>query len=100
MTRHVVVSKLANKKLQTLFDYLTERWSPKVKSDFVEKLDRSIEIIKTQPESFPGSDIKPGLHKCVISKQTTLYFRFTSSQIKIVNIFDNRQNPSKLSKEL
>jgi plasmid stabilization system protein ParE len=100
MIRNVIVSKLAEDKLQKLFDYLTERWSPKVKSDFVEKLDRSIEIIKTQPESFPESDIKPGLHKCVISKQTTLYFRFTSSQIKIVNIFDNRQNPSKLSKEL
>lgn len=100
MIRNVIVSKLAEDKLQKLFDYLTESWSLKVKSDFVEKLDRSIEIIKTQPESFPESDIKPGLHKCVVSKQTTLYFRFTSSQIKIVNIFDNRQDPSKLNKEL
>lgn len=46
MIRHVAVSKLANKKLQTLFNYLTEKWSPKVKFDFAEKLDRSIEIIK------------------------------------------------------
>ncbi len=100
MTRHVAVSKLANKKLQTLFDYLTEKWPPKVKFDFAEKLDRSIEIIKNQPESFPQSNLKPGLHKCVITKQTTVYFRFTSSKITIVNIFDNRQRPSKLFKEL
>ena len=100
MTRNVIVSKLARNKLQKLFEYLTENWSLKVKFDFIKKLDRSIEIIKKQPESFPQSHVKPGLRKCVITKQTTLYFRFTSSQIMIVNIFDNRQHPSKLNKEL
>ncbi|RYE23457.1 MAG: type II toxin-antitoxin system RelE/ParE family toxin [Sphingobacteriaceae bacterium] len=100
MMRSVVVSKLASNKLQKLFDYLIQNWSLKVKLEFVEKFDHSIEIINNQPESFPQSSIKPGLHKCVITKQTTLYFRFTSSQIIIVNVFDTRQRPSKLNQEI
>lgn len=98
--RSVIVSKLASNKLQKLFDYLVEHWSLKVKTDFIKKLDHSIEIIKKHPESFPQSLIKPGLHQCVVTKQTTLYFRFTSNQIIIVNMFDNRQHPSKLNQEL
>ena len=75
-------------------------WSAKVKSNFIEKLDHNIDIIKLEPETFPESQKDPGLRKCVITKQTTLYYRFDSDQIKIVTIFDTRQNPDKLEKEL
>jgi plasmid stabilization system protein ParE len=100
MTRKVILSRTANKKLSGLFDFLVENWSPKVKSDFVKKLDNSIEIIKTQPESFPESEKKIGLRKCVVTKQTTLYYRYNSKRIDIVTIFDTRQDPSKLKKDL
>jgi len=98
--RKVILSKKAENKLEKLFSYLLENWSLKVKTDFVKKLDRSIEIIKAHPESFPQSQKESGLHKCVVTKQTTLYFRFDSKQIKVVIIFDTRQNPKKLNKEL
>jgi len=100
MTRKVVLSRTANKKLSGLFDFLVENWSLKVKSDFVKKLDKSIEIIKTQPESFPESEKKIGLRKCVVTKQTTLYYRYNSKRIDIVTIFDTRQDPGKLKKDL
>ena len=100
MTRKVVLSRTANKKLSGLFDFLVENWSLKVKSDFVKKLDKSIEIIKTQPESFPESEKKIGLRKRVVTKQTTLYYRYNSKRIDIVTIFDTRQDPGKLKKDL
>ncbi len=75
-------------------------WSVKVKTDFVEKLDSSIEIIKNQPELFPESKKGKGLRKCVITKQTTLYYRYNSKRINIVTLFDTRQNPNKLDKEI
>ncbi|MEQ5791720.1 type II toxin-antitoxin system RelE/ParE family toxin [Muricauda sp. NFXS6] len=100
MSRKVKISKTAEKKISELLDYLQENWSLKVKSDFVEKLDKSIDLIKSNPKIFPKSDKKSGLHKCVISKQTTLYYQFNSQTIYIVTIFDNRQNPSKLNKEI
>tara|TARA_B100000949_G_scaffold203170_1_gene192093 strand:+ start:163 stop:465 length:303 start_codon:yes stop_codon:yes gene_type:complete len=100
MSRKVVVSKNAEKKLNSLFDYLTENWSLKVKSHFVNKLDKNIKLIQKHPESFPESVKEKGLHKCVITKQTTLYYRFDEKQIKIVTVFDTRQHPKKLKKDL
>ncbi|MEO5789064.1 MAG: type II toxin-antitoxin system RelE/ParE family toxin [Gelidibacter sp.] len=100
MSRKVVISKTAEKKLEKLFDYLIRNWSVTVKKEFVEKLDSSIDLIKNQPEIFPESKKTKGLRKCVITKQTTLYYRYNSERINVITIFDTRQNPNKLDKEL
>ena len=100
MSRKVVISKTAEKKLEKLFEYLVKEWSIKVKKDFVEKLDSSIEMIKNQPEIFPESKKGKNLRRCVITKQTTLYYRFNSKRINIVTLFDTRQNPNRLDKEI
>tara|TARA_R110002096_G_scaffold159167_2_gene324887 strand:+ start:179 stop:481 length:303 start_codon:yes stop_codon:yes gene_type:complete len=100
MIRKVVISKTTEKKLDSLFNYLIEKWSIKVKNDFIEKLDYSIELIRNQPELFPESKEGKKIRKCVVTKQTTLFYRFTSKQINVVTIFDTRQSPKKLKKEI
>ncbi|MCF8461620.1 MAG: type II toxin-antitoxin system RelE/ParE family toxin [Flavobacteriales bacterium] len=100
MSRKVVISKTAEKKLNDLFDYLIKKWSVSVKKEFVEKLDASISIIQNQPEIFPESKKGKGLRKCVVTKQTILYYRFTSKRINIVTLFDSRRDPKRLEKEV
>ena len=100
MNRKVIISKTAEKKLNSLFEYLLENWSAKVKSNFIEKLDHNIDLIKLEPETFTQSQKDFGLRKCVITKQTTLYYRFDSNHIQIITIFDTRQNPKKLKEDL
>ncbi len=100
MNRSVILSKTAEKKLENVFIYLTENWSLKVKADFVKKLDKTIEIIKNQPEIFPESNKESGLHKCVITKHIILYYRFDAKTIKIITFFDTRQHPHKLKEQL
>lgn len=100
MGRIVITSIIAKEKLEDLFDHLIEKWSYKVKAEFLQKLDRSIEIIKEQPEIFPESQKEKGLRKCVITKQTTVFYRFDNEKIKIVTIFDTRKDPKKLKKDL
>lgn len=100
MGRTVIISKLAERKLENLFEYLVINWSIKVKNEFINKIDKSIKLIKEHPESFPASEKEKGLRKCVVTKQTTLYYRFDDKQIKVVTLFDNRQNPSKLNTEI
>lgn len=100
MSRKVVISKTAKKKLEKIFEYLIKEWSVKVKKDFVETLDSSIEIIKKQPEIFPESKKGKSLRKCIITKQMTLYYRYNSKRINIVTLFDTRQNPNELDKEI
>ncbi|MDP2069615.1 MAG: type II toxin-antitoxin system RelE/ParE family toxin [Lutibacter sp.] len=100
MSRKVIISKTAEKKLALLLGYLIENWSVTVKKEFIEKLDSSIFIIQNQPNIFPESKKVKGLRKCVITKQTTLYYRYNSKQINVVTIFDTRQNPKKIKREI
>lgn len=100
MFRNAKFSDIADKNLQILLEYLVENWSLKVKSDFIIKLDATIEMLKSNPESFPKSKKQKGLHKFVITKQTTLYYTFNSKEIFIITLFDTRQNPNKIKKDL
>lgn len=76
---------------------MTTKWSIKVKNEFIKKLDKNILLIKNQPESFASSKKEKGLRKCIVTKQTILYYRFDKYKIKIVTFFDTRQNPKKLN---
>ncbi len=84
MSRTVIISKTAEKKLEKLFLFLVENWSLKVKSDFIKKLDENINLIKTNPESFPQSEKKVGLYKCVITKQRTLFYRYVGNYYSLI----------------
>jgi len=61
MSRIVIISKLAERKLENLFEYLVTNGSIKVKNEFINKIDQSINLIKEYPESFPASEKEKGL---------------------------------------
>ena len=98
--RKVVLSKRAEKKLDKLIDYLRTEWSEKVKSDFVKKLDKSLKQVCEFPDLCQKSDISKGLHMLIVTKQTSVFYRYDDKQIKVVTIFDNRMDPKKLNKEI
>ena len=97
MNREVRLSKRAAKKLDNLLDFLEERWSLNVKSNFLHKIDETLKYIQLHPESFPESEKIPGLRKCVVTKQTTFYYKYSETSIDIIAIFDNRQDPDSLT---
>ena len=99
MKREVRLSKRAMRKLDNLLAYLEEEWSAKVKHEFVLKLDRALKQIQRIPDSFPESEKVKGLRKCVVTKQTTVFYKYSESSIDVVTIFDNRQNPKSIKKE-
>jgi len=100
MSRKVIISQIAEKRLESLFEYLLEKWSYKVKSEFIKKLDKNIQSIKDQPDCFPESQKESGIRRCVITKHTTLYYEFNDNEIHILTLFDTRQDPVKLKKDL
>ncbi len=99
MKRAIRLSRRAMKNLDSLLVYLEEEWSTKVKHDFVQKLDKSLKQIQELPDSFPESDNIRGLRKCVVTKQTTVFYKYSDTTIYVVTIFDNRQNPKSLERE-
>lgn len=98
----VFISELAEYKLQKLTDYLLEDWSYKVKKDFLGKLTAKIEQISLNPESCQKSTEFGGIYKCVVTKQTTFFYRvnFVKEEIEIITLFDTRQDPDKLKEHL
>jgi len=99
MLPQVKLSKRAEIKLESLFNYLETKWSSRVKNNFINKLEKAIRQIQQHPEGFPKSDIIKGLHKHVITRQTTIYYKFDKKYIYIVTVFDSRRNPKKLVEE-
>ena len=96
MSLEIRISRLAEKHLESLINYLEINWPEKVKIDFLKKLDNAIETIKLFPEAFPLSKEKNGLHKFILTPHNTIYYRIEPNRIEIVLIFDSRQNPKKV----
>ncbi len=98
MSRKVVLSPTARKKLDDLLDYLDENWPRKVKKDFINKLDITLKRICKYPESCPESKEIKRLRKCVVTSQNSLFYRIGENEIEVITFFDNRQDPSKLKR--
>jgi plasmid stabilization system protein ParE len=98
--RRLVLSKRASKKLGKLLEYLELEWSVKVQQEFINKLDDSLNHIRKYPKSCIKTDHVKGLHMLVVTKQTSVFYRFNSKAIFVVTIFDNRMNPIKLHREV
>ncbi len=97
--RKIVLLKRTANRLGTLLDYLASEWSLTVKNEFVTKLDHSLKQIQKYPESCPKTSVVNGLHMLVVTKQTSIFYRFDAETITIVTIFDNCMNPDKLKNE-
>ena len=98
MSRKLFFSKNSSKRLYLLLEYLESKWSTKVREEFQIKFNNCIEIIKSMPESFPKSQNDKIRHKCVVTKQTTVLYRFNNKEIIIIAVFDTRQDPKNIKK--
>lgn len=98
----VFLSELAEAKLLKLSEYLLEHWNLKTRDKFISKLNEKIEQIANQPNSCSKSAEFDNLYKCVVTKQTTFYYRILIEQkeIEIITVFDTRQHPDKLKKDI
>ena len=90
MKRTIIFSKNAEKSLFELFEYLEIKWSKKVKDKFISSLDKVIYLIQIESEIFPKSELNKNYHKCVLSKQTTIYYKFNTKRVEIIALFDTR----------
>ena len=95
--RQIIFSKRAKNELIKLSEYLQLKFSIKVKNEFIDKFEQTIITIKNNPDAFAKSD-RNKYHKAVVTKQTSIFYRFDANKINIVAVFDTRQNPNKINK--
>jgi plasmid stabilization system protein ParE len=95
-TYKLIWSDEALNNLKGIIDYLEYKWTNREIKKFVQLLDKQLKLIKENPFLFSESEKSNGLRKSVLSRQTTIYYRIIDYEIRIITLFDNRQNPNRL----
>lgn len=98
----VYLSKLAERRLDNLLEYLELEWGDSVKAKFLVKVQHEFEALSSYPYRCEKTETFSDLYDCVITKHTSAIFRILDhkGEIEIVTFFDNRQDPVKLKKDL
>ena len=89
----------AERNLNAIFDYLESMWSEREISAFAQKLESDLQVISKCPTAFPHYDKEKNVRRCVLSPQTTIYYREIplENRVVIITLFDNRRNPDDLT---
>ena len=88
----------AERNLNAIFDYLENTWSEREISNFAQNLESYLHTISQNPATFPYFDKEKEVRRCVLSPQTTIYYREIpfENKVIVITLFDNRRNPNSL----
>jgi len=97
--KNVLWTPIARDSLKETVHFITELWNDEVVEAFLNQLDYRIEQIQQNPElapTFRNSDFR----QLVIHKSVSLFYSDYSNYLKILLIWDNRQDPVQLLEKL
>lgn len=81
-------------ELKNTIEYLEQNFSDKEIKRLVQKLEHTIQLLSKNPHIFPESEFK-NIHRAVVLKYNSLYYRIKGNKIEILSFFSNRQSPNK-----
>ena len=82
--------------LQNILYYLNNKWTEKEVRDFSKRLDKRLNLISINLRLFPKTNKRKNVRRSVLTKHTVIYYKTSNEMIKIVTLFDSRQDPNKL----
>jgi addiction module RelE/StbE family toxin len=86
----------ATKNLESIIIYLETNWTTKELKRFFQKLEKQLLLISIFPEAYPLSQKKKRIHRCVLTKNLTIYYTVKDDSLVLLALFDTRQDPVKL----
>lgn len=92
----IIWSKKAIIDYHNIIDFLLLEWSENSAEKFKDLVYFKTQLIRTHPDAFEKTDFE-NIHKVIITKQVTLYFRITHSEIELLRFWNNAQNLEYLS---
>ena len=95
--RQLTFSRRSINDIRKISEYIEFKFSLRIKIEFLEKLQKNLDYISSNPENVPLTEYE-FLRKCVVSKQTSIFYKIRSKDIAVVSVFDTRQNPKKINK--
>jgi plasmid stabilization system protein ParE len=96
MAKEVILTPLAATNYENIIDYLSAKWGLKVVNNFIERFETVCGFLAENSEIFPFVSKSKNIQKCVLTKHNVMYFVETTHAIKVLIVFDTRQEPAKL----
>jgi plasmid stabilization system protein ParE len=93
MALEIVWSVSADKKFDTILEYLTKEWGNKITKSFVKKVYDFLDVLSEFPEIGTLENKERGIRGFVILKQVSIFYIIRNNRIIILDFFDNRQSP-------
>lgn len=79
-----------------ILEYIQTNWTYIELEAFVSRTKEVLKIISQSPALYPYSK-QSDTYRCVLSHQTTLFYRRRNNQIELLVFWDTRRNPSTIS---
>ena len=101
MAYKVIWAPEAVHTFDNIIDYLSDNWSVKEISKFIDDAEHTISLLEKNPFLFRGSS-KQNVHEALITKHNLLLYQIieTSQRVELMSFWDTRQNPkSKFKKK-
>ncbi len=96
MSYSVRYSTRAYLEYEEIIDYVFKNFGAEIAVKVDLYFEEIIDHIAINPYLYPYSDKIKKLRRCVISPQTTLYYRFNGEYIELASFRGSRMNPETL----
>lgn len=92
----ILWTDIAIDSLNNVYSYVLNKWNEAVADNLLDLVDKSIEKIITYPQigiNLPNTPFQ----YLIMHKNLSLYYQYEQATLKILLVWDNRQNPKALS---
>ncbi|WP_268123668.1 type II toxin-antitoxin system RelE/ParE family toxin [Roseivirga pacifica] len=99
MTKKILWTPTAKDSLKATVSFIRLVWNDQVVEEFLDQLDIRITQVQDNPEIAPAFE-NSKFRRLLIHKTTSLFYTSHPEHIKLLLVWDNRQNPTALIKAL
>lgn len=94
MKREIRWSKTARQSYLDILLYIQDNWGDERAIKFSRKVESILASVKNTPFMFPATSIGPNkkIRRCVVSKQSSLYYKVEEKTIDLLTFYDNRRD--------
>lgn len=96
MNYSILWSTRARRTYESILVYLEKEWTQKEVLSFVNRTEEIVSYLESDPHIYEASKKKLSVHRCVVVKQVSLYYKIVNTNIELLFFWDNRQHPNRL----
>jgi len=79
-------------------EYLSDEWDLHAINNFLDRVDEVVENIASNPKLYAVHRKRDKVHKCVVNKHITLYYRIVNAKrVDLLSFWNTHQDPQKLN---